>query len=193
MRQLRLPAQLNLQYPDSVRESRITSIVLFWDQPLNDWLDGTITMELLDLSQGSNPIPAGQSVSGNSLGLGLIFHLYRSDPVKLHADLGFQYFDTSGSQDGQNVNMSWTQVSAQLQADIKLVKYSYLYIAVGAVSIDGTEHADGTVNSVLSFSSEQPAYGVLGVKIGVDPTGYIGIEISTGSIAGGQIYFQRWF
>ena len=184
---------LNLQYPGEVRETKINSLVLFWDQPLNTWLDGSITMVLLDISQGSNPIPAGQSVSGNSLGLGLQFHLYRTDKLRLHADMDYQYVDASGNSQDQNVDMHWQQVSGQLQADLHLWQYSYLYLAAGAVSIDGSEHASGTVDSVLSFNSNTPTYGRLGIKFGVDPTGYIGIEVATGSIAGGQIYFQRWF
>ena len=121
------------------------------------------------------------------------FQLVHTERFKLHADLGFQYLDASGSLEGQSVNLNWQQVTGQLQADIRLVQYSHLYVAVGAVAIDGQERASGSVNSVLSFNSNEPAYGVLGVKIGVDPTGYIGIEVSAGSMAGGQIYFQRWF
>jgi hypothetical protein len=184
---------LNLKYPGEVRDTRIDSLVLYWDQPLNTWLDGSITMALLDISQGSNPIAAGQALSGNALGLGLQFHLLQTELMKLHVDMNYLYVDASGDAQDQNVNMHWQQISGQLQADIHAWQYSFFYLAAGVLSISGTENATGTIDSSLSFKSDSPTYGRFGIKIGVDPTGYIGIEVATGSIAGGQIYFQRRF
>lgn len=185
---------MNLKYPDGdVRKTKINSLLLYWDQPLNGWLDGTFTMELLDVSQDSNPIPAGQAGSGASLGVGLVFHLYQSNLLHLHTDFTYKYVDTSGSLQDQNVNMTWNQESLQLQADIRIFQYSYIYFAGGILYANGTERASGPINSSLSFNSNTPEYARFGVRIGVDPTGFIGIEVATGSIAGGQIYFQRWF
>jgi hypothetical protein len=185
--------RLELQYAVAVRETDVNSLDLLWDEPLNSWLEGSVKLSVLDVTQSSNPIPAGQSLSGNALGLGLRLHLYRGERLKLSADLDYQYADTTADLSGQSVDMRWQQLSGQLQADIRLVQYTYLTLAVGAVSVDGDEHATGTITSVQSFSSERSGFGRLGIQIGVDPTSHIGIEVNTGSIGGGRISFQRWF
>lgn len=185
--------QMKLRYPQEVRETRLSSFVLFWDQPLNSWLDGNITLGVLDISQSGNPIPAGQAMAGNSLGLGLHFHLYATEHLRLHADMHYQYTEATSDLQSQNINIRWHQISGQLQADIRLFQYSSLYLAVGSIAIDGEERATGTINTVLPFNSNSPAYARLGAKIGVDPTGHIGIEVTAGSMVGGRIYFQRWF
>jgi hypothetical protein len=186
--------RMELQYPDAVRKTDLSSLDLLWYEPLNSWLDGSLKLGVLDdITQSSNPIAAGQTLSGNSLGLGLRFHLYRSERLSLHANLDYQYTDTTVDQPGQSVEMRWHQVSGQFEADIQLVQYSFLSLAVGAVAIDGDERATGTVTSLQTFTNDKPGFGRLGVKIGVDPTSHIVIEVSAGSIAGGRISFQRWF
>ena len=185
--------RLDLKYATSVRKTDLNSLELLWSEPLNSWLDGSVKLGVLDLTQSSNPIPAGQSTSGNALGLGLRFHLYRSDRLKLHTDFNYQYADTTSDVSGQKVDTRWHLVSGSLQADIRIVQYSYLSLTLGAITIHGDENATGTVTAAQSFQSKTPGFGRLGILIGVDPTSHVGIEVSAGAMAGGRIYFQRWF
>jgi len=184
---------MDLQYSSSVRKTDISSLDFLWYEPLNDWLDGSVTLGIFDLTQSSNPIPAGQSVSGNSLGLAFRIHLYRAHYLKLHADLAYKYADARADLSGQSVDMHWHQISGQLEADIRIFQYSYLTLAAGTLAIDGNERATGAITSVQSFEASQREYGRLGILIGVDQASHIGIEVSSGAITGGRIYFQRWF
>jgi hypothetical protein len=185
--------RLDLKYAASVRKTDLSRLDLVWSQPLNSWLDGSVKLGILELTQSSNPIPAGQSTSGNALGLGMRFHLHHGDRLKLHADIGYQYADTTADVSGQQVDTRWHQVSGYLQADIRIVQYSYVSLALGAITIHGDENATGTVTASQSFQSKTPGFGRLGILIGVDPTSHVGIEVSSGAITGGRIYFQRWF
>ena len=185
--------RIALQYAAAVRETDFTRLDLLWYEPLTSWLDGSVKLGIIDVTQDSNPIPAGQSTSGNTLSLALRLHLYRGDYLKLHADMTYQYADTSADLTGQTVEMRWHQISGQVGADIRLVQYTYLTLAAGTIAIDGHEYATGTTNSVQSFQSNKQAFGHLGILIGVDPTSHIGIEVSAGAVSGGRIFFQRWF
>lgn len=181
------------KYTGSTRRTDQSSLDLLWSEPLNNWLEGSVKLGRLGLTQDSDPIPAGQSTSGTSLGLGLKFHLYRGDRLKVHTDIGYQYADTTADISGQKIDTHWHLVSGTLQTDIRLVRYSYLFVALGAMAIHGSEDATGTVTSSQSFESKETAFGRLGVLIGVDPGSHIGLEVDSGAISGGRIYFQRWF
>jgi hypothetical protein len=185
--------QMELQYSSSVRKTDFSRLDLLWREPLNEWMDGSVKLGYIDLTQDSNPIPTGQSTSGNTVGLGLQFHLYRGDRLKLHVDVDYQYADTSADLSGQQVDIRWHQLSGQVGADFRFIQYSYLSLAVGSVAIDGEERATGTVTSTLTFQSHKTGYARLGILLGVDPVSHIGIEVSSGAISGGRIFFQRWF
>lgn len=185
--------RMDLQYSSAVRETDLTSLDLLWYQPLTNWLDGGVRIGVTDLTQRSNPIPAGQSTSGNSLGLDFRVHLYRGEQLKLHADMAYLYVDTTADLTGQTVELRWHKISGQLQADIRLVQYSYLTLATGTLAVDGNEYASGDITSVQSFESARQGFNRLGILIGVDPSGQIGIEVSSGAVSGGRIFFQRWF
>ena len=185
--------RMDWQYSGSVRKTDLSRLDLVWDQTLNSMLEGSISIGFVDLTQSSNPIPAGQSTSGNSLGVGLRLHLYRGDRLQLHADMNYLYADTSADVSGQKVDISWHRVSGEIEADIRFYQYSYLSLAVGSLAINGDESATGTVTAAQTFENDQSAYGRLGVLIGVDQDSHVGIEVSSGSVAGGRIFFQRWF
>jgi len=185
--------KIDLQYADTIRQTDIDSLDVIWHQTLNPWLDGIIKLGFLGITQDSNPVPEGQSTTGQYLGIGLRFHLYPGDYLKLFADLDYQYADAESTSTSQTVQMRWHQLSAQLQAEIKLFQYSYLTLSAGTLKIDGDEHASGTTTAVISFKNAKSEFGRLGFKIGVDPISHIGIEVVVGAMEGGRIYFQRWF
>lgn len=186
--------RVELAYPaDVVRKTEFSSLSLFWGEPLASWLEGHVMIGVLDVTQSSNPLTEGQSTNGQTIALGLRIPLYRSDTLQLHTDLNYQYADTRANPSGQGVELSWHQVSGQFGANIHLFQYSYLTLVAGALAIDGKEQASGTVNSTLEFSAQQRTYGTVGFLIGLDHDSQIGLEMSSGAISGGHIYFQRWF
>lgn len=185
--------RLELAYSGVVRRTHLDRLDLVWHEQLSPWLNGNIRLGKFNLTQDSNPIAAGQSGSGNTLGLGLGFRLYHGDQFHLQFKLGYQYATSTDELAGQTVDLRWHQVSGEVRADIRLIRYSYLRLAAGAMAIDGDERASGTVNSVHNFKSDRSGYGRLGIIIGLDPSSHIGLEVDTGSITGGRITFQRWF
>lgn len=184
---------LQLQYPGEVRDTRLSRLDLLWHEHLNGWLDGRLRLGTQLLTQSSNPLPAGQSTHGSALGLGLSFWLFRGDRINIHADTDYLYTDSQAELNSQRVEQRWHQLSAQLQGDIHLFRFSYLTLAVGTLVIDGDEVATGTVNAVSTFHTKNREYGKVGFSLGLDPDSYIGIEVSAGSQRGGYITFQRWF
>jgi hypothetical protein len=105
--------QLNLNYPSGERTTDVNSLDFIWDETLTPWLDGGLKLGLLDITQSSNPIPAGQSASGDFIGMGLRFHLYRGDRLHLFTDIDYQYNETSSDLPNQRVELRWHQLSAQ--------------------------------------------------------------------------------
>jgi len=184
---------LQLRYSNEVRETRLSRLEFLWQERLNSWLDGQIFLGTLLLSQGSNPLPAGQSTHGSDLGLGLTFRLYEGDSLQLHADAGYRYTDCDATLADQSIQQRWHQLDFRLQSDIHLYRFSYLSLALGAITINGEEVASGTVNSVRDFRSDKPGYARFGLNLGLDPDSYIGIEVSAGSVQGGFLTFRRWF
>ncbi|MEJ2362308.1 MAG: hypothetical protein P8Z75_12935 [Gammaproteobacteria bacterium] len=185
--------RLDLAYAQSVRNTDLSRLNLVWHEQLASWLDGTIHLGKFRLTQDSNPIPAGQATDGTTIGLGLRFHLYRGSRLDIASDLGYQYADSTASLSGQTVNMSWHQVSGQIQASIRLFSYSYLSLAAGALAIHGDERASGTITSVNSFHNNTSGFARAGLLLGLDRDSHIGIEVDTGAVTGGRIVFQRWF
>lgn len=186
-------ARVHLTYSGAIRRSDISRLEAVWHERLNPWLDGSIQLGRLNFSQDSNPIPAGQATSGESLGVGLQVHLYRGNRLRLQTDLNYQYIDTTSGLAGQTVDIHWHQVSGQLQSELRLFQYSYLQLAVGAIAIHGDERATGTIASVQSFNNDKNGYIRLGFLLGLDPASHIGIEVDGGAISGGRLTFQRWF
>lgn len=185
--------RLDLTYPSGVRNTEISSLSLLWAEPLTSSLDGYVKLSTVDWTQTSNPVAEGQSTSGNALALGLQVYLFRSDALRVHADLGYEYTDTSTDQAAQKVAIRWHQMSGQLTTNIRLFRYTDLMLAVGGLTIDGKETATGTVNSTMTFDATKRTFTQAGLLIGVDQYSHIGIEMNAGAMSGGRIYFQRWF
>lgn len=186
-------SEINLAFGGVRRETSLDSLELRWYESLLSHLDGGVSLGYIDSRQASNPIAAGQATSGEYLEIGLRAYYYRGEILNLSSDLTYRYSQTRNRQLAQDINWTWHQATVSLQGGLQAGQFLEFFVGVSVTAIDGQETASGAISQILDFREERSLSGQLGAQIILDHTGHIGIKIGTGSLRGGQIYFQRWF
>ena len=185
--------RMDLDFAGDRRDTRFDFIEVRWYERLLSHLDGGVTLGYLDVSQAANPLPAAQSTSGQFLEVGLRAYVYQSDFLELVSDIRYRYSSTSGSLSGQDIDWSWHQGSIGLQTALLIASRVRFTAGISATTIDGEQTATGPVTQITDFGEEKSLSAHAGARLTLDHTGHVGIEISSGSLRGGRIYFQRWF
>lgn len=182
-----------LDFGTAQRKTRIDSIDIYWYEPLGPRIDGGLLLGYQEITQASNPIAAGQALSGEYLGLTLRIQLLQGEHFSMFSDFRYRYSRAASSLAGQDIDWQWHEGQAELGLELKLGQSLALGAAAGVLHVNGRERASGTINQVTDFDSPDSAYARGGIKLLLDPYSHIGIEGSAGTIKGGHIYFQRYF
>lgn len=143
------------------------------------------------LSQTGNPVTAGVDLDGYHAGVSLHALLLPGKKASLFGALDYSYQKTEHEGDVQKVVIDWTQTQAQLGVMLTLTRYWRFYGGGSYGKIDGEERARGTVNHTLPFERDARSGGFLGIDLNVEMDGYIGVELRSGYMRGGEIYFKR--
>lgn len=183
----------DFNYSGDIRETKFNGLRVAWVEPLSPTILGGIELGYLEISQYSNPIPTGQTGSGGFLGLNLSFLMIDNPRYRLLTRLGYRYSETRHAVEGQDVQLDWNQGLIELEGTMHYSERVTITLAVGAISIDGREVAQGDISESQPFRSDQAILGHAGVKLGLDPDSYIGIQVDMGAMWGGQIIFGRFF
>ena len=182
--------KINLDYSGDIRETKFNGINIGWIQPLSPTILGGFDIGYLEMTQYSNPIPAGQTGSGEYLGLNLEFLMMNSPSFVLLTRLGYRYSQT---RQGQSVTSDWNQGVLILEGTYHFNAQFSTQLGVGGIAIDGRESATGTITENQPFRAENPLLGYAGVQFGLDPDSNIGIQVDMGSLWGWQLIFRRIF
>lgn len=185
--------KIDWDYSGNLRETRLSQLDVAWQERLAPAIRGGIELGYLELTQYSNPIPVGQTGSGGYLGLNLSFLIISTADFELYTRLGYRYSEVSKSATDQSVDWDWHQGQIGLYSKFRLTESFRLLLGASALAIDGRERAEGTVTSAQPFKAAEPLSGHIGLQLGLDHTGTIGIKIDSGSLRGGRITFQRIF
>jgi hypothetical protein len=183
----------DFNYSGDIRETKFNGLAVAWTEPLAPTILGGIELGYLEISQYSNPIPAGQTGSGDFLGLNLSFLMIDTPRYRLLTRLGYRYSETRHTVEGQAVQLDWNQGLIELEGSMQYSENLTMTLSVGAIAIDGREDAQGDITASQPFRSDQTVLGHAGLKLGLDPDSYIGIQVDMGAMWGGQIIFGRFF
>jgi hypothetical protein len=145
------------------------------------------------LSQTNNPVTAGIELDGYHAGFSLHAVLLPGQRASLYGALDYSYQRMDHEGDTQEVVINWTQSQAQLGVMLALSQKWRLYGGGSYGKIDGEERASGSVNHTLAFERGAQSGGFLGLDLNVETDGYIGVELRSGLMRGGEIYFKRRF
>ena len=185
--------KIDLDYSGVQRETRLSRLGVLWYEKLSPSIVGGVELGYLEFTQYSNPIPAGQTGSGEYIGLNLAFLLIETTHFDLLTRLDYRYNDARHSLDDQKINWDWHEGSIGIYSTFKFSNAISLTLGASALAIDGRESATGTITEAQPFKADEPFSGHVGLDLGLDHAGTIGIEISTGSLRGGRLSFQRIF
>lgn len=145
------------------------------------------------LTQSSNPVTAGIELDGFHAGFSLHGVLLEGQRTSLYGTLDYGYQKVDHKDDSQTVVIDWAQPQAQLGVMLTLARHWRLYGGGSYGKIDGEERASGTVNHTLDFTRGAQSGGFLGLDLNVETDGYVGVELRSGLMRGGEIYFKRRF
>jgi len=185
--------KIDLDYSGMQRETRLSRLGVLWYEKLSPAIIGGVELGYLEFTQYSNPIPAGQTGSGEYIGLNLSFLFVETAHFDLLTRLDYRYNDARHSLDGQKLNWDWHEGRIGIYSIFKFSPAFSLSLGASAIAIDGREAASGTITEAQPFKADEPFSGHLGLDLGLDHAGTIGIEIDTGSLRGGRLSFQRIF
>jgi hypothetical protein len=143
------------------------------------------------VTQTGNPVTAGMELDGFHAGFSLHGVILESRRALLFYAFDYTYQKVDHKGDTQTVVIDWSQPQAQLGAIISLTQNFRFYGGGSYGRIDGEERASGTVNRTTAIGRDARGGGFLGLDLNTDPDGYVGIEIRSGLIRGGEIYFKR--
>ena len=183
----------DFSYSGAVRRTRLTEVRVNWSEPLTPWLLGGFTLGQFELSQASNPISAGQSASGESLGIRLDARLLRGDGLRVTVSGEYRYMRANSSLSGQDIE--WTSYDSRfgINANLPVSRYIELSAGLHYTQSDGEERASGTINQIIDFDNPDQQTNSAGIWFLLDQRGQIGIEVYTGDVEGTRISFQRNF
>ena len=182
-----------LDFGTSQRDTRIDTFSIYWYETLSPRIMGGFVLGYQDITQTSNPIVAGQALSGEFLGLSLHIEMLQTQHLSVYSDFRYRYSQAFSSQSGQDIDWQWQEGQAEVGVELKVGQSMALGASAGILKIDGRERATGTVDQVTDFDSADDAYARANIKLLLDPYSHIGIEGTTGAIQGGTIYFRRYF
>jgi len=181
-------------FSGSIRETRLTRFGIFWNEPLTASIYGGVELGHLEITQYSNPIPAGQTGGGEYIGINLSFLILNTRSFELLSRIAYRYNDARHSIDDQTVEWDWHEGQLGLYSRLKFTDTFSLSAGVSARAIDGRETATGPVSEAQPFRADGSSIsGHLGAQLTLDDAGTIGIEIDTGSVRGGRLSFERVF
>jgi hypothetical protein len=183
----------DFNYSGDVRETRLTRLGLSWNEKLAESIRGGIELGYIEFTQYSNPIAAGQTGSGEYLGLHLSFIMVESRHFDLLTRLDYRYHALRHSTDDQTMDWDWHEGRAGIYSNLRFTDNLALFLGASALTIDGREVASGTVNQAQPFKADTPNSGHVGLNLGLDHAGTIGIEIDVGSVRGGRLSFRQIF
>lgn len=180
-------------YADSVRETRINRATIRWLEKFGGNWTGGLTLAYQEGSQGSNPVPAAQVTTGESLGIELCYDLLHQSRSSAEIVLAFEYNNMQRLLDTQNAEWSWTHGSIGLESKWGFSTNISLLLGVTAHRINGEEVLAGPINRVSDFEANEALEGLIGLKVNLDQTGYVGIDMRAGHTQGGRLTFARSF
>lgn len=178
---------------NSSRDTTVRKLEAAWLQSLSTRLRGGIQLAYLDLTQASNPVPAGLSTTGWGLGITLDGLLLDRKLLRLLARISFDYQSTRGISSNQNSDVSWSQVEGGL--DLVFRPVSSLDFLVGAdySIINGKQSNSGNIDSLQTFENDEPTSLYAGLRINLGADGSIGLKGYGGGRTGIRLVFSRLF
>jgi hypothetical protein len=138
-------------------------------------------------------VTAGIELDGYHAGISMHAVLLPGQMASLYGALDYSYQKMDHEGDIQEVVIDWTQSQAQIGVMFALAQRWRLYGGGSYGKVDGEERASGSVNHTLSFERGAQSGGFLGLDLNVETDGYIGVELRSGLMRGGEIYFKRRF
>jgi hypothetical protein len=183
----------DLDYSGDVRRTRLREVRINWSEAITPWLLGGVTVGQFELSQTSNPITVGQSVSGDSLGLRLDARILRGDGLEVNLYGEYHYMNATSSQTDQDIEWTSNDRRYGVKANFHISHQIILNAGIQYNQSDGEEQASGTINQVIEFDNPQSRTHSAGLWILLDQRGQIGIEVYAGDFEGSRISFLRNF
>lgn len=184
---------IDLNFSGDVRDTDINSLDILWYQPLAPRLEGAVMLGYLDISQNQHPLDAGRISSGGYAGLSLRYLFISTASFRLETELSYRYAETDHQVGSQDVEWRWHDRRLGFHGKWQVSEHFAFSAGVTGISISGNERLSGTVTQTTQFETQDSTFGHLGAFIGLDQPGQIGIEITTGSLRGGRLVFQRSF
>jgi hypothetical protein len=149
---------------------------------------------LVFLGQADRAAHAGLEPDGYYAGLALRGVLAETSLLQLfvHAQYSYQRLRDDNGQ--RAVRMSWDQPQAQLGVAIRPGGLLHVYGGAVWTAIEGQERlSSAAATTTTRFDARRRTGGFVGLDLSVEPDGYVGMELRSGTERGGMVYFKKRF
>ena len=164
-------------------------------EALTSQLQGGIKLGYVGADQEQRVASAGINLKGYTLGVLLRGHLpVLTESLNLEYGLEYGFNDMDGSTEDKNAELEWHALTGKLGLGVNL---NLLRLHGGALytQIDGKERVSGdSVEDATNDFSESNSEGVyFGIGYQLDDSGFIGLDLESGSVNRLIFNFQRSF
>lgn len=185
-------AQSTLDYGGAKISTTVRWISVSWHEPFGERLRLGFHGGYTTMSQTSNPVTVGTSLSGSHAGISADVTLLRWTHARLYAGARYTYQQADGATTDQATEMEWNQTRAELGAVVRVAQSLRVFGGVDRGRIDGEERTSGTINRTRPFLADET--GVFGGLSVLDSTaGSVSIVWRSGIESTVGFAFRRQF
>ena len=146
----------------------------------------------LDVSQLNNATTAGMNLTGNYLGVSVRSKMPLSEHFTLLFRAAYIYHTTDQQLISQQTQLKWSETEFSAAFDYNVGRMG-IFVGAAYYDIDGDEIASGTITQTRSISEENNTATLVGIRLPVDATGSIQVQMESGGRKMTRLDFMRRF
>ena len=185
---------VDIKFPGSVAETKMSRIQLIWWQPLVGSIEGGLNLSYVELSQKTSATVTAYDTSGYEIGIGFRGLILDTEILNLGLQFSLDYLSAQGDTNlEQDVDITWLKYSSSL--DFEFIPLSPVTILTGVSysKIDGEHELLDTPNSVVEFNEDDAIGYYIGLSIKSGNSGKIAVTVNNGHREGIYLVFSNRF
>ena len=184
---------LTLDYGGTNVDTSVDRIGVAWRERFGERLQLGLVGGYSFLTQTNNPPTAGLELDGYHAGFSFDLDLLtlRRASVSLRGAWLYQKMDHDDGM--QQISISWREPSVRLDAAAAIGGGVRVYGGLRYGTIDGTQRLSGTLNETRAIKQTDRTGGFIGLELGLEDNGYVGVSAASGFDRSVSLYFGRLF
>jgi hypothetical protein len=185
---------LELDYGGGITvDTAVDRIGIVWREAFGERLHLGLTGGYSYLTQTDNPPTAGLELDGYHAGFLADVDLLAFGNTRVSVRGAWLYQKMDSNDGTQRVSIAWREPSLRLAATTAIGGGVQVYGGLRYGTIDGQQRLSGTLNETRTITESDRTGGFVGVALGLEGNGYVGISAASGIDRHAMLYFGRRF